>query len=127
MCLFGKTVARFVKADMSVVSDAEQLQIDAAERTDQLIVTRAFFGRIRGASVWNKGVFRFYVDRVKEVFSHKTGITSGIIGGKSQIFVEIDGPDPRKVEISHPVPVDQLPVGADRGGTGGKTEYGIRF
>lgn len=94
---------------------------------DQLIVTRAFFGRIRGASVWNKGVFRFYVDRVKEVFSHKTGITSGIIGGKSQIFVEIDGPDPRKVEISHPVPVDQLPVGADRGGTGARPSTGIRL
>ena len=73
-----EAIRRFVEADMPVEPDPEQLQIDPAEPSDQMIVACALGVGILRRPVRNKRVLGVNIDLTEEVFAHKARVTSPV-------------------------------------------------
>lgn len=86
-------VSRLVETDMTIATDTEQLQVDAAAGSDQIIICLAGFLWILGKTVWYKGAVFVDVDMVKEIIIHKIAITLDISGTEPLVFIQVDGGD----------------------------------
>ena len=109
-----KRFPRLVKADVAVMAQAKQLEIDAAERTDHLVVPGAFLSGVRLHAVGNVDAFRRDIDGVEKIFVHEIVVTLVVIPAESLVFVEVDGAHLRKIDVPFMVPLDQLLIRADR-------------
>ena len=58
---------RLVESDVAVVADAQQLQIDATEFADQMIVAGTFGSRVLGQAIGQMGVLLLDVDLAEQV------------------------------------------------------------
>ena len=124
---FFKDRSGLVEADMTVQTNAEQLQIDAAEGLDASIVVSALFCKVVGAAVGNKGVLAANVDMVKEIGLHKVAVALVVASVKTDVLVKVYRGYGRKIEVALFVPLDELTVGANRGRTGCKTKHALRL
>ena len=86
---FFKGRSGFIEADMTVKTDAEQLEVDAAEGFDECIIFSAFFGKVIGATVGNVGVLATNIDVVKEVGLHKVAVALVVASVKADVFVKV--------------------------------------
>ena len=121
----GEVVVRLIEADVSVGAETQQLQIDAAQGADDLVIAAALFLGVGIHAAGHIGVGQINVDVVKEVVAHKVNVA--LIAGVVQphILVQVDALDAAEIDVTLFVPFDQLLVGADGTGTGGQTQYAV--
>ena len=62
---------------------------------------------------------------VEEGLEHPAVVALQPIGAQAVVFVEVEGDDPRKVELLLAVHADQFAVDADRRGAGGQPQDGV--
>ena len=118
-------VIGLVEANVTVVTDAEQLQIRVTGSSDDLVVLRAGSGSVGIGAIGHMRVVQVDVDVIEEVLTHKVVIALGIVVRKAAILVQVVGADLGKVDVALLVPSSELLVGANRGGAGGKTQHAI--
>src|ERR1700686_1590078 len=123
-----ETGSRLVETDVAVAADAQDLQVDASRIANALFVGGAvlaivFFQR----AVRNMNVGRRDVHVRKKVLAHEVGEALRMVGGKSQVFVQIEGDHARKIERLFPVQANQLLIHAEGRATGrqAKAKIGI--
>src|SRR5699024_7451666 len=114
---------RLVEADVAVVADAQQLQVNAAHRMDDLIVALAFFRRVQVGAVGQVDAVVVDVDVVKEMLVHEMPVALRIVPLQAPVFVQVHGGHFGEIQVALLVPVDQLVVDAEGGAAGGQAEY----
>ena len=125
MRALGEVVIGLVKADVTVVANAEQLQIRVTGGSDDLVVLGAGSGGIGVGAIGHVRVVQIDIDVIEEVLAHKVVIALGIVVRKTTILVQVIGADLGKVNVALLVPSSELFVSANRGGAGGKTQHAI--
>ena len=125
MRTLGEVVIGLVEADVTVVTDAEQLQIGVTGGSDDLVVLRAGSGSVGIGAIGHMRVVQVDVNVIEEVLTHKVVVALRIVVRKATILVEVVGADLGKVDVTLLVPSGELLVGANRGGAGGKTQHAI--
>src|SRR5262249_33250853 len=91
---------RLVESDMAVAADSEKLQVDTAGLANGLLVF--FTGRIgvasqRGLLHVNAGSRNIHVS--EEMVLHEGVEALGVRRSDAEVFVEIEGDDPREIEM----------------------------
>ena len=119
--------ARLVEADVAVVADAQQLQVDTAHVVDDLVVTLALGRGVQVGAVGQVDAGGVDVDVVKEIVVHEAPVALGILTRQTAVFVQVDGGHFRKVHVALVVPVDQLLIGAHGGAAGGQAQHAVGF
>ena len=125
MRTLGEVVIGLVKADVTVVANAEQLQIRVTGGSDDLVVLGAGSGGIGVGAIGHVRVVQIDIDVIEEVLAHKVVIALGIVVRKTTILIQVIGADLGEVNVTLLVPSSELLVGANRGGAGGKTQHAI--
>ena len=122
-----KGVARLVEADVAVVADAQQLQIDAAQAGDHRVIALALGLRVHvGAVRQVDAVFRD-VHMIEQVPVHEAPVALPVLARQAAVLVQVYRGDLGKVEVSALVPLDQVLVGAHRGTAGRQAEHAVRL
>ncbi len=84
---------------MSVAADAEDLQIDAAGVLNVIFIGGAVFFVVAGdGAVGDVNVAGVDVHVRKKMFQHEVVKAVRMLGGNSEIFVEIESEHARKIE-----------------------------
>ena len=125
MRALGEVVVGLIEADVTVVANAEQLQIGVAGGSDDLVVLGAGSGGIGVRTVGHMRVVQIDVDVIEEVLTHKVVIALGIVMRKATILVQVVGADLGKVDVTLLVPSSKLLVGTNRSRAGGKAQHAI--
>ncbi len=113
---------------MAVAPDAQELEVDSSGFSDSLLVRCAVLIVIAAdGSVGNVDVSGIYVDVREEIFLHEMMKAPRMCGGKSEIFIEIEGYDAREIERALFVETHEMFVGADHGAAGCQPEHQCRF
>ena len=119
--------ARLVEADVARPTDAEDLQVDAAGRTDPLLIPAAGGQDVapgEGAVGYVDRVGRD-VDVVEEVLPHEAVIALEGVGSDRPIFVEIEGDDGLEGDPILLVEPDEFVVDAHRRAARRQAEHGL--
>ena len=116
-------LAGLVEADVSVVAHAQDLDVDAAQAANDLIVPRALGGGVGREALGHIGSGRVDVDVVKEVGLHKIAVALGVVRREAHVLVQIHALDLVKVQIPLVIPVDELLIHAHWGGPGGQSQH----
>ena len=125
--LFFKNRTWLIKTDVTIVSQSEKLKIDTACFTDDFVISGAGMFAVRIRTVRYEGSGLVDIDVIEEICIHKITIALIVVPGKTSVFVQVHRSYSGKVQIPFVIPFDQLFVGADWCGTGGKTQYTVRL
>ena len=125
MRTLGEVVIGLVEANMTVITNAEQLQVRVTGGSDDLVVLGAGSGGIGVGAIGHVRVVQIDIDVIEEVLTHEVVVALGIVVRKAAILVQVIGADLGEVDVALLVPSSELLVGANRGGAGGKTQYAI--
>ena len=107
---------------MTVEADAEKLEVDTAERMDELVVVVALGLPVGGKTVRDICAVFIDVDMVKEIMVHEIAVALFMLRRKAAVFVEIYRADILEIQIALFIPFDQLAVHAERRRTGCKSQ-----
>ena len=107
------------------MAHAQQLQVDAAQLTDVGVVGSALSVSILSLAVGDAGVGHINIHVVEEVVLHEVAVALVVIARQALVLVQVHGTDVGKGQVALVVPLDQLLIGADGGGTGGQTQHAI--
>ena len=88
---------RFIEPDVSVGTQAEDLEVDAAGSGDGALVAGAFLDRIRRRAVEEIDLLRPELDAIEEVGVHEAAIAGGVARREAPELVEIEGRHAREV------------------------------
>ena len=118
--------ARLVEGDVAIAADAKDLEIDAAEGGD-LIIILIHVSDIIANAFEDVGFGLIDIDMIEEVIVHE--ITIGLVMGalEADVFVEVEGGDVFEADASFFVGLHHIGVDLKRGGSGGKAQDGIRL
>lgn len=116
----GEVVVGLVEADVAVDAQTQQLQVDAAEVGDQLVVALALAVAVDTAGY--VGVGKVDVHVVKQVVAHKIGVALVVVGGQTGILVQVNRAHGGEVQVTGLVPLNELLIGADGGGAGSQAQ-----
>ena len=108
-------VAGLVEADVTVVADAEQLDIHAAPVLDFALIGLAHGGDVGGEAVGDDGVLGLDGDMVKQIFLHEAAIALRMAGRKAFILVQIGRANARKINQTSLFAGDELTIQRQRG------------
>ena len=120
-----KGLARLVEADVAVVADAQQLQVDAAHSVDDLVVLCAGILCIGIGAVRQVDLCRVDVHLVEQVAVHEAPVAFRVLLGQAAVLVQIDGGHLRKIDVALVVPVHQLCIRAHGGAAGRQTQHAV--
>ncbi len=119
----AKTGGGLVEADVAIAADAKDLQVDAASISNALLVGGAVLAIVPfDRAIGNMNVGGRDVHVRKKVLAHEVREALRMIGGKSQVFVEIEGGHAGKIEGLFPVQAGELLIHADGAAAGRQTE-----
>ena len=118
-----EVVVGLVEADVAVHAQTQQLQVDAAEVADHLVVALALAVAVNAAG--HVGVLEVDVHMVKEVVTHEIGVALVVVGGETGVLVQVHGADGGEIQLAGMVPLDELLIGTHRGRTGGQTQHAV--
>ena len=121
----GEMVVGLVEADMTVIADAQKLQIGVAGGSDHRIVLGASRVGVGIGTIGHVRVRDIDVHMIEQVLVHEIMIALGIIMGEAAILVEVVRAHLGEVDIALLVPLDKLLVGTNGGGTGSQTKDAI--
>ena len=115
-------VAGLVEADVSVVTNAQQLQIDAAPLLDLLLVSAAHGFHILSEAVGHDGALLVDVDVLEEILVHEVAVALGMVAGKALVLIQVGGTNAGEIQLAGFAAAHQLAVERQGGGAGGKAE-----
>src|SRR5262245_23351387 len=127
MCPHRQVVTRFVEPDMAVGSDAEQLQVDTARRSNRCFVPIAFRVQVWSGAIQKVDSFRTEIDASEEVTFHECPEASWMLAVDAGEFVEVECGGPRPVGVPRRMDPAQLRVGVNRRTSRCQTKYRVRF
>src|SRR5690606_31391476 len=90
----NKRRRRLVKADMTVMADTEQLQIELTDLSEKLVVPLAFQLRVRCAAARDMCLLRCDIDVAEQIIAHVAGVALGMLRRQTDIFIKIEGGSP---------------------------------
>ena len=122
-----KGIVGLVEADVTVMANAQQLQIHAAHAADDLVIALALGLGIHVGAVRQVDVGGVDVHMVEQIAVHKAPVAFRVILGQAAVLVQIDGGDLRKIQIPLVVALHQLLVGANGGAAGSQTQHTVRL
>src|SRR5690606_14414723 len=117
----------FVEADMPVVADAEQLQVDAPAGCKRCIVLRALVLRPFGKSVRNMRIVSLDINMIEELFLHVISITLGMIRRQAEILIQVESGSMPVADQILLVQGNHLLIDADRRAAGGQSKHSMRI
>ena len=120
-----KGIVGLVEADVTVMTDAQQLQIHAAHAADDLVVALALGFGVHVGAVRQVDVGGVDVHMVEQVAVHKAPVAFRVLLGQAAVLVQIDGGDLRKIQIPLVVALHQLLIGANGGAAGSQTQHAV--
>ena len=112
--------ARLVEADVSVVTNAEQLAIYAAPILNFAFISCTHRFHVGSKAVGDNGVVRLDGDVVKQVLLHKAPVALRMVWRKSLVLVEVCRTDTAEINFASLLAGDQLTVQGQRGRAGSK-------
>ena len=127
MSLFRELLTWLVEGDVTVVADAQQLNVHAAGLLYQLLIALALCLQILCGAAWNAGVFLVDVDVVEQIVVHKVTVALVVVAVQSCILVQVDSFYMAKVHSALVVHLNQLFIHSDRSGAGCQTQHAVRF
>ena len=95
---------------MTVVADAEELQVDAAHGFDECGVTLALLLRIHLHTVRKMSALHREIHMIEQILMHEVVVALIVVAGQALILVEVHGADLREIEITLLIPLHQLLV-----------------
>ena len=111
-----------VESDVTVCSEAENLQVDAAGALDGAIVAAAFTFDVGRRSVEKVNAAPRDVDVIEQEPLHDGAVAAPIASREAEKFVEIESGQAGAVETSGAVQRDQLAIERHRGAAGRQAE-----
>src|SRR5262249_28054922 len=84
---------RFVEANVSVSTDAQDLEVDPTAGSDQRFVGRRLGSRVHRVSGGEVGVEWIYVHVREEAVAHGTVEGLRVLRANTEIFVQVEGLD----------------------------------
>ena len=118
-------LVRLVEADVAIVADAQQLQVNAADTVDDGVIAGALGRSVEVRAIGQVDGLGADVHMVKQVAVHEAPIALGVLLRQAAVLVQVDGRDLGEVDIALVVPLDQLLVGAHGGAAGGQTQHAV--
>ena len=118
-------VAGLVEADVAVVADAEELEVLVTGGGDGGVVLGAGGLVVLHEAVGHVGVGLVDVHVIEEVHVHEVAIALLVIAGQAAVLVEVVALDLREVQVAGLIGGNEVLVGADGRGAGGKTEHAV--
>jgi len=89
---------RFVEAEMAVLTDAEQLQVDSAVLGDQRFIADTFFRQIGGHAIGQVSSGGLNIDLPEQMVVHVIAVRIGMVCGQANVFIQIKGPASGKIQ-----------------------------
>ena len=125
--LFGKRLCRLVKADVTVVTQAQKLDVHAAMLFDSGLVGGASCSGIGvGAIGYMRGV-GIYVHMVKEMLGHEVVVALHVVVIKAAVLVQVEGGDVFEGDLAGLVVFDELGIEALWSGARCQAKRAIRL
>ena len=118
----GEGVGGLVEADVAVDPQAQQLQVDAAQVPDDLVIAGAGAVAVGIHAVGDVGVGQIQVDMVEQVVPHEIGVALVVVPVQAHILVQVDGADLGEVQLARLTAADQLLIGPHGAGAGGQAQ-----
>ena len=106
----GERRTRFVERDMSVRTDTAEEQVDTADITDLLLITRTLGYEVRSVTVQDIDILLADVDMREEVIPHEAVITLGVLFRQVDILVHVKGYHVAERHFARFVEFDELAV-----------------
>ncbi len=91
LCAALQRCGRLVEADMAVMTDAEQLQIDRSELLEKLVVACTFLGGVDRFSIRNISAGDVDIDMLEQMPVHVAAVAFRVRGRQSDILVQVEG------------------------------------
>ena len=123
----GEYAVGLVKADVAVQTDAQQLQVDAAQLLDHRVVSLTLGLQVGGTAVGDKGLSLVDVHVVEQVVVHEIAIALVVTAVQTHVLVQVHAGDGGEVNLAGLVVGDQTLVGAHGGGAGRQTQHAVGF
>ena len=114
---------RLVEGDVAVFADTAHEQVDAAGLDDGLLIGGALGGEVGGVAVEDVDVLLGLVDMVEQVLVHEGVVALGMLHGKADILVHVEGNDVLEGQLTGLDHAHEFGVGVQRGGTGGEAQH----
>ena len=114
--------AGLVEADVSVASDAEDLELDASEVFHLGLVAFALGDDVVGESVEEVDVCGVEVDVLEEVVLHEAPVALLVVVGEAEVLVEVEGVDAGEVEFAALEALGDLVVELEGRAAGGQSD-----
>ena len=111
-------LVRFIEADVAVVADAQQLQVNAAHIVNDRVIAGALGVGVHVGAVRQVDVGGVDVHMVEQVAVHKAPVAFRVLLGQ-------DAGDLGKVQVALVVPLDQLFIGTHGGTAGGQAQHAV--
>ena len=118
-------LVRLIEADVAVVADAQQLQVNAAHIVNDRVIAGALGGGVHVGAVRQVDGLGTDVDMVKQVAVHEAPVAFGVLLGQAAVLVQVDRRDLGEVDVALVVPLDQLLVGAHGRTAGGQAQHAV--
>ena len=85
--------SRFIKGDMTIITDTTHEQVDFTVGTDLFFILTAFGVDVRRVAVEQVDVFCWNINMVKEIAMHKAVVAFRMLFWQADIFVHIERHD----------------------------------
>ena len=118
---------RLIKADVRVLPDAEDLQVDAAVLLDQRVVAMTFSFEVLDHPVGQMRVVGLYVHLAKEVLVHEVVVALRIVRCHADVLVEVERRDLREIQPQTAVQRDEPPIHRQRRTSRRQPQHTVRL
>ena len=122
----GEFVAGLVEADVAVVAQTQQLQVDATGFADGLLVRLASSLCIRIGAVGDARCLGVDVDMVEKVLLHEVAIALVVLGGQAAVLVQVERGNLLEADTVGLEVLHQVGIQPDGRGAGGQAQRGSR-
>ena len=108
VCSVREFIRWLVKANVAVIANAEQLQIDAACRLDARFVLCALRFFVRGIAVEEVHTRRVDIRMAEQIRKHKGIVAVFVVSRQIAVFIEVEGRDIAKNVMA--IPAEEMPA-----------------
>ena len=112
---------------MPIVADAEQLQIDAAERLNKALIAHSLLFKVICVAVRHMCVRLVDVHVVKEVVVHEIAVAVRVRTVQTAVFVKVYGAHFGKVQYAVLIALYKIFIGANRRRACCKAQHAVRL
>ena len=103
---------------MSIAANTQELEIEASSIFYFLIISRAGSINPESFTIGNVGIFFLYIDLGQKMFIHEISIALRMVRIQTDILVQIESADFRKVETFFFIHTHEFVICCHRGRTG---------